>query len=111
MFACKFTLKCGTFGVLFAGIHGRAHKRKSGAAFDYEAGASYSVRVKATDSGNLTYEKVLTISVTNVNEGPTDILLSNSTVQENKDGGTAPCGAANIRMSMWTVSTATQLGR
>lgn len=40
-------------------------------AFNYEAGSSYSVRVRVTDSGGLTFEKALTIQVTNVNEAPT----------------------------------------
>lgn len=36
--------------------------------FNFEAKASYSVRLKATDSGGLSFEKALTITVANVNE-------------------------------------------
>jgi hypothetical protein len=43
---------------------------KTAASFDYEAKASYSIRVRVTDSGNATYEKALTISVSDVNETP-----------------------------------------
>jgi large repetitive protein len=38
--------------------------------FDFETKTSYSVRVRSTDSGGLTFEKAFTISVTNVNEAP-----------------------------------------
>lgn len=55
---------------------------------DFEAKPSYSIRVRATDSGGLFFERALTITVTNVNEAPTDILLSNTSVQENTPIGT-----------------------
>ncbi|MCM0059334.1 MAG: gliding motility-associated C-terminal domain-containing protein [Algoriphagus sp.] len=38
------------------------------AVFDFETKTSYSVRVRVTDAGGLTYEKALTITVTDVNE-------------------------------------------
>ena len=66
--------------------------------FDYETKNSYSIRVRTTDQGGLFFEKVLTIGVTDVNEAPTDLTLSNSspsnllidisTVAENQDIGT-----------------------
>jgi Bacterial Ig domain/Cadherin domain/RTX calcium-binding nonapeptide repeat (4 copies) len=56
--------------------------------FDFEAKSSYSIRVRSTDAGSLTFEKVFTVLVTNVNEGPTDIVLSSSTVPENEPSGT-----------------------
>ncbi len=37
-------------------------------SLDFEAGSSYSVRIRVTDSGGLTLENQFTISVTNVNE-------------------------------------------
>ncbi|MES1245462.1 MAG: cadherin domain-containing protein [Acidobacteriota bacterium] len=57
--------------------------------FDFETKSSYSIRVRSTDSGGLFFEKVFTITVTNVNEAPTDIALSNATVAENQAAGTA----------------------
>ena len=39
--------------------------------------------MRTADQGGLTFEKVFTISITNVNEAPTDIALSTSTVNEN----------------------------
>ncbi|HEY3324999.1 MAG TPA: cadherin domain-containing protein [Planctomycetota bacterium] len=62
---------------------------KTNANFDYESKNSYSIRVRTTDFGGLSLEKSFTISVTNVNEAPTDLALSSSTVQENQPAGTA----------------------
>lgn len=53
------------------------------ASFDYEAQSSYSIRIKVTDSAGLTFEKSFTIAVVNVNEAPTDMALSSSSVSEN----------------------------
>jgi hypothetical protein len=61
---------------------------QTNAVFDFETKASYSIRVRATDSGSLTFEKQFTINVTDVNEAPTDLALSNSSVAENELAGT-----------------------
>jgi hypothetical protein len=58
------------------------------ASFDYEARNSYTVRVRATDQGGLFTEKPFTIAVTNVNETPTDLTLSPSSLVENQPAGT-----------------------
>ena len=50
---------------------------------DFETKSSYSVRVRSTDAGGLFFEKAFTITVTNVNEAPTDINLSASAINEN----------------------------
>jgi hypothetical protein len=57
-------------------------------SFDFEAKSSYSIRVRSTDPAGLFFEKILTITVNNTNESPTDISLSNSTVPENSPSGT-----------------------
>lgn len=44
---------------------------RASAAFNFEAKSSYSIRVRTTDSANNTFEKVFTITVTNVDEGTT----------------------------------------
>ena len=62
---------------------------KTNAVFDFETKSSYSVRVRATDGGSLTFEKQLTITITNVNEPPSDIDLSNSSIAENQPAGSA----------------------
>ena len=55
---------------------------------DFETKNSYSIRVKTTDQGGLGFEKVLTITVNDLNEtpsnlAPTDLALSATTVNEN----------------------------
>ncbi len=55
---------------------------------DFETQATYSVRVQSMDAGGLSVEQVLTINVTDVNEAPTAIALSSSTVAEAEPVGT-----------------------
>ena len=56
-------------------------------SFDYESQNTFSIRIRST-AGNVAYENVLTISVTDVNEAPTDLALSNTTIQENLPAST-----------------------
>ena len=58
------------------------------ATFDYETKKAYSVRVKVTDSQGLTYESAFAITVTDANEAPLTLTLSNTTVTENLEPGT-----------------------
>ena len=60
------------------------HTLQTAASFDFEAQSSYSIRVRTTDAGGLSFDKAFTITVTDVNEAPTDIALSNSSVAENQ---------------------------
>ena len=60
---------------------------QSAASFDFETKSSYTVCVRSTDSGSLSFDKQFTISVTNVNEPPTDISLDNNNIDENKPSG------------------------
>jgi uncharacterized protein len=57
-------------------------------ALDYETLSSASITVSATDSGGLTFAKTVTIAVTDVNEAPTQVTISNASVVENSVGGT-----------------------
>ncbi|GEM47077.1 ExeM/NucH family extracellular endonuclease [Deinococcus cellulosilyticus] len=61
---------------------------QTNATFNFETKDSYSIRVRTTDSGGLFIENTFTISVTNVNETPTDLALSASSVNENVPGNT-----------------------
>ena len=61
---------------------------KTADSFDFENKSSYSIRVKSEDAGGLSVEKDLTIQVTNVNEAPTALDLSNNEVAENEPSGT-----------------------
>lgn len=60
---------------------------KINASPDFEAKSSYSIRVKTTDQDGLSYEKLLTVSITDVNEAPTSLVLSNSITPENVASG------------------------
>jgi LPXTG-site transpeptidase (sortase) family protein len=60
---------------------------QTNAIFDYETKQSYSIRVRSTDPGNLYVEKEFTISVTNVNEAPTNIGLDSLSVNEEQPAG------------------------
>jgi len=51
--------------------------------FDYETNRTLSVRVRATDNGGLWHEEPIVITVTNVNERPTHVALSNAEIDEN----------------------------
>lgn len=64
---------------------------KSGASFDFETKSSYTICVRTTDSGSpaLSFDKQFTVSVTNVNEAPSDIALSSTNVDENLPSGTS----------------------
>ncbi|MEQ1865899.1 MAG: hypothetical protein ABL996_14775, partial [Micropepsaceae bacterium] len=61
-------------------------KLKSGVSLNYETTPSVGVTVTTTDQGGNSYSEAFTINVTNVNENPTDITLSNSSVAENAAG-------------------------
>jgi hypothetical protein len=56
---------------------------KTNTPLNYETKNNYSIRVKTTDQGGLSYEKQLNVSVSDVNESPTNLNLSNNTVAEN----------------------------
>ena len=64
------------------------NKLKTAVVFNFETKPSYSIRVQVKDQGGLFFEKVFTINVTNVNEAPTALSLSASSVLENKPVGT-----------------------
>ena len=60
-------------------------------ALDFEATPTFSLTVQATDNGSpvLSSSATVTVNLTNVNEAPTDIALSNAIVAENLPSGTA----------------------
>jgi hypothetical protein len=54
---------------------------------DYETKSSYKIRIKTTNSSELSYEKIIELSVNNMNDNPQDISLSASIINENiKEG-------------------------
>lgn len=60
------------------------------ANLDFESSSSYQITVKSTDNGNpsKSVQISLVINLQDVNEKPTKIALSNSSIQENKPPGT-----------------------
>ena len=71
-------------------------KLQSAASFNFEAQSSYTICVRSTDSGSLSFDKQFTISVTNVNEPPTDISLDNQNIDENKPIGSLVGNLAQV---------------
>jgi VCBS repeat-containing protein len=61
---------------------------QTAAVFNYEVKNSYSIRVRSTDQGGLSTEKVFSIAVTNVNEAPT-VALANTTTSLPENTSTA----------------------
>lgn len=56
---------------------------RSRSSFDFEVKSNYSIRVRSTDSRGLSTEKALAIVVTNINENPTSLSLSDNSISEN----------------------------
>jgi hypothetical protein len=78
-----YTLVAGTGSTDNAAFNISGNQLRATASLNFEAKTFYSVRVRSTDQGNLSFEKIFTITVTNVNEIPTDIALSATTSAEN----------------------------
>ncbi|MFN6103858.1 MAG: cadherin domain-containing protein, partial [Planctomycetaceae bacterium] len=72
-----YTLVSGTGSTDNASFTIDGSTLKTAASFDFETKSSYSIRVRTTDQGGLSYEKQFTIRVLNVNEAATQITLSN----------------------------------
>jgi len=74
-----------TDNALFQIVSGQLQAKQS---FDYETEPhTRSIRVRGTDTGGLSVEKVFVITITDVNDPPTDITLSNAAVAENTAAG------------------------
>jgi len=61
---------------------------RTAAALDFEAQATFSVRVRVTDAGGLSEETVLTIHADDVNDAPTGLQPGQADVDENEPAGT-----------------------
>lgn len=67
-------------------VVGNQLQLKSGVSLDFENGSSFAVNVTTTDQGGLSYSDSFSIFVKNVNEAPTDISITNLSVDENAAG-------------------------
>ncbi len=81
-----FTLLTGTTQFEIVGNELRV---RSGATLDHEGASTVSVTVQAESLGGFVSSEDFDIAVTDVNENPTDITLSSSTVAENAAAGAA----------------------
>ncbi len=61
---------------------------KSNVVFDYEIKNSYSLRLRTADNDGGSYEEAFTINITDVNDFPTDLSISGTTIDEKLPGGT-----------------------
>jgi hypothetical protein len=64
---------------------------RANGTLDYQSKSSYSVRVRSTDLGGNTFEKVFEVSVTDVNETPSDMTPPDITLY-GSDSVTVPWG-------------------
>ena len=62
---------------------------------DYTAQSIYVIRARTTDFGGLFIENTFTLTVSNINDAPTDILISNFTIDENMPLAT-PIGTLTV---------------
>ncbi len=62
-------------------------KLKEGISLDFEKAPSVDVKVASTDGGGLSVDKSFTITVTDVNEAPTAVVLSGSVTSTAENGG------------------------
>jgi len=61
---------------------------KTLATFNYEARQLYYINVQVTDGGGATYTELFTIQITDANDAPTALALSDTEVAENENAGT-----------------------
>jgi mRNA-degrading endonuclease HigB of HigAB toxin-antitoxin module len=78
-----YTLVSGAGSTDNAAFNIAGNQLRATASLNFEAKSSYAIRIRSTDQGGLFTEKTFTITVTNVNEAPTDITLSATTIAEN----------------------------
>lgn len=57
------------------------------APFDFETSVPLSIRVRTADPSNLSYEEIIVLNVSNVNEAPINLSMTTSTTNENQSIG------------------------
>lgn len=60
---------------------------RSNAKFDYENKSAFSIRLQVNDGKGATFEKQLNISVIDSNDSPSQLILSNNAIAENRAAG------------------------
>jgi len=72
----------------FFEIVGNEVRVKTGADIDFENISNHDVTVQSTDSAGNEYSEVVSLTVNDVNEAPTDIVFNGDSVDENSVAGT-----------------------
>ena len=72
----------------FFEIVGNEVRVAAGASIDFETDQSHDITIETTDAAGNTYSEVVTISVNDLNEIPTDITLTGGAVDEGAAAGT-----------------------
>ena len=83
-----YTLVSGTGSTDNAAFSIVGDELRTNALLDFELQSSYSIRVRTTDQGGLFFEQAFTITVTDVNDLATALILSSTEVAENSAVGT-----------------------
>ncbi len=83
-----YSLGCAVSGADDASFQISGSDLQTNAVFDYETKNSYAICLRSDDGNGGTFDENFTVNVTNANEAPTDIDLSNNSVAENQPGGT-----------------------
>lgn len=82
-----YTLVSGTGDTDNASFTVSGNQIVSAATFDFETKSSYTIRVRSTDAGGLFTEQLFVITITNVNEAPASLALSDNTVPDDSAAG------------------------
>jgi hypothetical protein len=82
-----YSITGGTGSSVFE-IVGNEVRVKSGAVLNHETTPSYTLTIEVEDSAGNTYPETFTISIDDVNEAPTDIVLGASNIDEDATSGT-----------------------
>lgn len=83
-----FGLACAVAGADDSFFNIQGSDLRTSAVFDFETKSSYDICIRASDQGGLTFDKSFIISVSDVNEAPTDISLSGNSIDENQPANT-----------------------
>lgn len=83
-----YTLVSGTGATDNASFSISGNQLRTSAVFNFEAKSQYSIRVRTTDVGGLSADRVFTIRVLNVDEAPFGLAFARVDVPENSAAGT-----------------------
>jgi Bacterial Ig domain/RTX calcium-binding nonapeptide repeat (4 copies) len=83
----SYSLVAGTGSADNAAFQVVGASLRSAQSFDFETKSSYSIRIRTSDAGGSSFERQFTISVTNVNDPPSDVNLSKPNIDEGLPAG------------------------